>query len=74
MTNEIALHGSGPFDLPMAQQARASAGSDAVTLAFRVADPLASHPVTVRIAVPNSHARELADQIARAAAETDEAK
>lgn len=71
MTNDITLHGSGPFDLPVAQQARASAGSDAVTLAFRIADPLSKQPVTVRIAVPNSQALEFAGQIARAAADTD---
>lgn len=71
MTNEITLYGSGPFDLPLAQQADASAGSDAVTLSFRIADPRSSHLVTVRIAVPNSEAPEFADQIARASAGID---
>lgn len=71
MTNEITLHGSGPFDLPTAQQARASAGVDAVTLAFRIADPLSNSLVTIRIAVPNNQAQELAGQIATASAGID---
>jgi len=63
---DITLQGDGPFDLPVSQRARADAGSDAVTLTFRVlATP--SQPVTVRIAVPNSQALEFASQIAKAA-------
>ena len=36
MESSVQFLGSGPFDLPVAQSATAEAGSDAVTVSFRV--------------------------------------
>jgi hypothetical protein len=68
MSDDIEFHGHGPFDLPVAQQSSASRSGNTVLVAFRVlTDP--NRLVTVRIAVPNNQALELAGQIARGAAE-----
>jgi hypothetical protein len=67
MESSVQFLGSGPFDLPVAQSATAEAGSDAVTVSFRVlVNP--SQVAVVRIAVLNSQALELAAAIAQAAA------
>lgn len=69
MTQSIQFLGSGPFDLPAAQSAKASAGTDAVTLSFRfLMNP--SQLGVVRIAVLNSQALELAGAIASAVAKS----
>jgi hypothetical protein len=62
----IQFLGSGPFDLPVAQRATATPGSDAVTLSFRIQEN-PNRMVVVRIAVLNSQALELAAEIATAA-------
>jgi hypothetical protein len=67
MAGAIQFQGSGPFDLPVAQRATATPGSDAVTLTFHIlANP--SQMEAVRIAVLNSQALAFAAAIARAAA------
>jgi hypothetical protein len=67
MAGKVTFTGEGPFDLPVAQQARCDPGSDAVTLVFRVlVDP--SRVELVRIAVLNNQALDLAGEIAQAAA------
>lgn len=66
MDFSIQFLGSGPFDLPVAQSATAEAGTDAVTVSFRVlVNP--SQVGLVRIAVLNSQALELAAAILHAA-------
>ena len=68
MDSAVQFLGSGPFDLPVAQSATAEAGTDAVTVSFRVlVNP--SQMVTFRIAVPNSQALQFAEAIARASVE-----
>jgi hypothetical protein len=71
MTDQVQFLGSGPFDLPVAQRATATVGTDAVTLSFRILiNP--SQEGVVRIAVLNSQALELAAAIAAAAAKHSE--
>ena len=65
MKSEIKFCGSGPFDLPTAQEARADSGTDAVTLSFRVLITPNQMGV-VRIAVLNNQALEFASQIVAA--------
>jgi hypothetical protein len=61
----IPLRGSGPFNLPIVQSAKAHAGSDAVMLSLRImAEP--GRLVTVQIQIPNNQALQLAAGIARA--------
>ena len=70
MNHKIEFHGLDPFDLPVSHRSRAYPGTDAVTLAFLILDPRTNQPITVRIAVPNSQALELAGQIATASTGT----
>jgi hypothetical protein len=66
MTGALTFSGHGPYDLPVAQLARAESQGDAVSLTFRVlVNP--SQMEVVRIAVLNSQALELAAQILEAA-------
>jgi hypothetical protein len=66
MESRFQFLGPGLFDLPVAQSATATPGSDAVTVSFRVlVNP--SQVAVVRIAVVNSVALELAAAIATAA-------
>jgi hypothetical protein len=70
MDSSLQFQGPGPFDLPVAQGARAEAGTDAVTLSFRVlVEP--NRMEVVRISVLNSQALELAAEIATAAVRKD---
>ncbi len=65
--SRLIFEGPGPFDLPTAQGSYAESQGDAVTIGFRVqTDP--SRAATVRIAVLNNQALQLAHQIANAAA------
>jgi len=66
MAGTIQFQGPGPFDLPVAQRAAATAGSDAVTLSFRILVTPSQQEV-VRIAVLNNQALEFAAAIAKAA-------
>jgi len=59
----MPLRGSGPFNLPVAQTAKAHADKDAVLLCFRVFTEL-GRLVTVQIEVPRSQALELASSLA----------
>lgn len=62
----IQFQGSGPFDLPVAQRATVTRGSDAVTLSFRIfVNP--NQQEVVRIAVLNNQALEFAAEITKAA-------
>ena len=64
----IPLRGSGPFNLPRAQSAKAHPASDAVMLSLRVlAGP--GRVVTVQIEVPNEQALELGAAIVEMASQ-----
>ena len=61
----VPLRGSGPFNLPIVQSAKAYPGNDAVLLVFRVlAEP--DRMVTVQIEIPNGQALKFAATIAHA--------
>jgi hypothetical protein len=65
-SSEVLFRGPGPFYLPAAQSATAEAGSDAITVSFRVlVNP--SQVEVVRIPIVKRQALALAEAIKQAA-------
>ena len=60
------FQGPGPYDLPVAQGAKVQAGTDAMTLMFRVLSS-PGQIEAVNIQIPNGIALEFAAAIAQAA-------
>jgi hypothetical protein len=66
MASKIEFHGDGPFDLPVSQNSRVDANEETVTITFRVlveSNQDRSQLASVRIAILNNQARELAAAI-----------